>query len=246
MLRYALHPAFMNTTLKKQLHVVAIIPARGGSKTVQRKNLKKLGGIPLVAWPIRLAKSIQLIDRVIVSTEDPEILKVARKFGAETPFIRPSLLSQDDVPTLPVLQHALRYLQSKEHYSVNIVILLYPTTPFLRRERVIEGIELLQKRQYDSVVGVQLLRNYVWKFSETTGTYLQFYPKSRINRQRMKHLYVEAGNIYFSKANVLMKQHQLINQKKTAFLFVGDDEVLDIDSTRDFAIARSRVQKGLV
>jgi len=235
----------MNSLTKETIHIVAIILARGGSKAIPRKNLKLLGGKPLLAWPVELAKSIPAINRVIVSSDDKEIIETAKKYGAEAPFVRPANLSGDDVPTLPVLQHAVKYFTEQERYAVDIVLLLYPTTPFMRRERVIEGIQYLQRDGYDSVVGVQTVRTPVWKFSKKKGQYVPFYPKVRVNRQHMKHLYQEAGNIYFTKANVLVEQNKLINEEKCAFIQVDNDETLDIDTIKDFHVAEERIQKGI-
>ena len=101
-------------------NILAIIPARGGSKTILKKNIKKMCGKPLIYYPIRLAKSIKAINRIVVSTDSKEIAKVARKFGAYVPFLRPSGLSKDDTPMLPVLQHCIRYLKDNEGYKGRI------------------------------------------------------------------------------------------------------------------------------
>lgn len=222
-------------------NIIAIIPARGGSKAIPKKNVKMLGGIPLVAWPIKLARSIAQIQRVIVSSDSDHIIGIAQKWGAETPFKRPASLAKDDVPTLPVLQHAVRYLIDQEKYPVDQVLLLYPTTPFLKSERVIEGIKLLSSVNCQSVVGVRKVRGLVWKHDSSRKQFLPFYPQQRTNRQHMKYLYEEAGNIYFTKAEVLIKQNRLINPHQTKFIMVEPEEMLDIDTPADLLIAKKRL-----
>src|SRR3989344_6984464 len=120
------------------MKVLAVIPARGGSKGIPKKNIKLLAEKPLIAYPIELAKSIPEISKVIVSTDSEEIAEIARKHGAEIPFIRPKELAEDETPTLPVLQHAVTSLEEKENWKADLVILLYPTSPFLSKERVTE------------------------------------------------------------------------------------------------------------
>ena len=99
--------------MRKNQKVVAIIPARGGSKGVPRKNIRDLAGKPLIAYTIEVAKKSRYIDSIIVSTDDEEIAKIARNYGADVPFIRPIELAEDETPTLPVIQHAVKFLEEK-------------------------------------------------------------------------------------------------------------------------------------
>jgi CMP-N-acetylneuraminic acid synthetase len=109
---------------------LALIPARGGSKGIPRKNIKSFAGYPLIAWSIAAAKQSSLVTRVIVSTDDEEIAAVAREWGAETPFLRPDELAQDKTTDLPVFEHALKWLEDVEGYRPDIVVQLRPTSPF--------------------------------------------------------------------------------------------------------------------
>lgn len=217
--------------------ILAIIPARGGSRGISRKNLQLLGGKPLIAWPIELAKSIAAIDRVIVSSDDDEIISTARKYGAEVLFKRPDYLSRNNTPTLPVLQHTIKFLQKNENYKSDIVLLLYSTTPFLKRERVIEGIGFLRKGDVESIVGVRKVRGLLWKVNKKNKLY-PFYPKMRVNRQYFNQLYEEAGNIYFNKTNVLLRG-MIVNPRRCQPIFVEPEEMLDIDTFEDLQRARN-------
>jgi len=123
--------------------VLAIIPARGGSKGIPRKNIKKLAGYPLIAYSIAIARQSSSVTRVVVSTDDEEIAGISRRFGAETPFLRPPELAQDDTLDLPVFQHALNWLKENEKYMPQAVVHLRPTTPTRERNSVDRAVKML-------------------------------------------------------------------------------------------------------
>jgi N-acylneuraminate cytidylyltransferase len=132
--------------------VLALIPARGGSKSVPRKNIRNLAGFPLVAYSIAAARRTPGVGRVIVSTDDEQIAAVARQYGAETPFLRPAELATDTAPDLPLFVHALEWLARHQDYRPEIVVHLRPTTPLVTAELVHTGIRLLEEHpEADSV-----------------------------------------------------------------------------------------------
>jgi len=144
--------------------VVAIVPARGGSKSIPRKNVKPLAGVPLLAYSIESGRSARLVDRVIVSTDDEEIAAIARRFGAEVPFMRPASLAEDLTPDLPVFQHALRWLAMHEQYEPDVIVQLRPTSPLRPPGCVDAAIELLLTDPLaDSVRGVVLASQNPYK-----------------------------------------------------------------------------------
>src|SRR3990172_9041002 len=114
--------------------ILALIPARGGSKGIPRKNIRTFAGHPLIAWSIAAAKQSELVSRVVVSTEDEEIAAVAREYGAETPFLRPVELAQDRATDLPVFEHALKWFEDVESYRADVIVQLRPTSPLRRSE----------------------------------------------------------------------------------------------------------------
>ncbi len=223
--------------MAKHNNIVAIIPARGGSKSIPRKNIKLLGGKPLIAYPIELAKSIKQINRVIVSTEDEEIAKVAREYGAEVPFIRPMELAQDDTATLPVLQHCIDYLEKNEGYKPDLILLLYTTSPFLKKETAEKAIELMQQNDYGTVLGVIKDYGRFWAFDKDLQKHVPFYPQERINRQNYKPLYRETGSVYFSTRDTLMVKQVVCDDKNIGFVEMSEEEVVDIDHPEDWAKA---------
>ena len=139
----------------KKPDVLAIIPARGGSKGIPRKNIRNFSGYPLIAWSIAAAKKSQSVTRVIVSTDDEEIAAVAREWGAETPFLRPAEFAQDKTTDLPVFVHALEWLKQHENYRPDVVIQLRPTSPIRPSTCVDQAVEiLLRNAEANSVRGV--------------------------------------------------------------------------------------------
>ena len=127
----------------KKPEVLAIIPARGGSKSIPRKNIKLFASHPLLSYSIAAGVQAELVNRVIVSTDDEQIATVARQSGAEVPFIRPVELAQDNTPDLPVFKHALNWLQEEQSYTPDVVVQLRPTSPIRPRGCVDRAIKLL-------------------------------------------------------------------------------------------------------
>ena len=135
--------------------ILALIPARGGSKGIPRKNIRLFAGYPLIAWSIAAAKQSALVTRIIVSTDDEEIAAVAREWGAETPFLRPSEFAQDKTTDLPVFEHALKWLEEVEGYRPDVVVQLRPTSPIRPQTMVDNAIRiLLEHDDADCVRGV--------------------------------------------------------------------------------------------
>jgi CMP-N-acetylneuraminic acid synthetase len=142
------------TGTPRRLTALGVIPARGGSKQVPRKNLKPLGGKPLIAWSIEAARAATELDRCIVSTDDEEIAAVARSFGAEVPFLRPEEYARDNTPDLPVFQHALAWLAEHEGYRPDMVVHLRPTLPFREPRQIDDVVRLLRETGADCVKSV--------------------------------------------------------------------------------------------
>jgi len=123
--------------------ILTIIPARGGSKGIPRKNIRNFAGSPLIAWSIAAARQSEFVTRIVVSTDDEEIAAVARSFGAETPFLRPAEFAQDQTTDLPVFEHALQWLAEHENYHPEVVVQLRPTSPIRPRDCVDGAIKIL-------------------------------------------------------------------------------------------------------
>lgn len=216
------------------MRVVAIIPARGGSKSIPRKNIKPLAGKPLISYPIMAAKACKSVGRVVVSTEDEEIADVARTYNAEI-ISRPAELAEDETPTLPVLVHAVRELE-KTGYKADVVVLLYATGPFVKASHIEDGLKKIAAGA-DSVVAVcEDTRNYKLWSAEKKPLF-----KKRVNRQSVERVYRETGALYIMTYETLMGN--AITGKHTEFVFMKPEESIDIDNPLDFAIAEALMKR---
>src|SRR3989344_3893142 len=133
---------------------LGVITARGGSKGIPGKNIKPLLGKPLIAYTIEAAQESGVFDRIILSTDDPAIAEVAKKYGCEVPFIRPKELAEDNAQHLPVMRHAIQWLKEHEGYEPDYTMILFPTCPFRQPEHIREAVDIILKTGADSVLGV--------------------------------------------------------------------------------------------
>jgi pseudaminic acid cytidylyltransferase len=176
---------------------VAIIPARGGSKRVPRKNIKLFCGKPMIAWSIEAALKSGCFDRVIVSTDDLEIKDVSIEYGAEVPFLRPAELSNDDVATMSVINHSIRYLQANQ-CNPEFICCIYATAPFLRSRYLISGFEALGSHKFSFAVtdyGFPIQRAIRIKQDNSVE---MFWPENFSRRsQDLESAYHDAGQFYW-------------------------------------------------
>ena len=130
----------------KDIKILGLIPARSGSKRIPRKNIMPLNGKPLIAYTIETAKKSKYINKVLVSTDSKEIASVARRYGAEVSFLRPKSISQDDSTEMQFLEHALEWFLEYENYEPDLIVLLYPTSPFRKPESIDKAVEEIKKK----------------------------------------------------------------------------------------------------
>lgn len=221
--------------------VVAIVPARGGSKSIPRKNIKPLGGIPLLAYSIEAGLAARSVDRVIVSTDDEEIAAVAREYGAEVPFIRPDSLAGDTTLDLPVFQHALGWLDSHEGQIPEIVVQLRPTSPLRPPDCVDRAVDLLRADpDADSVRGVvEASQNpyKMWRLDEDGALtqLLQDAGPEAFNRprQELPRSYWQTGHIDAIRTATILEQHSMSGWRIRA-LPIEREYACDIDNEADW------------
>lgn len=209
--------------------VCAVIPAKAISKRVPGKNLKDLAGKPMMAYIIETAKQVRGLDRVIVTTESEDIKRVAEQYGAEVPFIRPVELTADEVTTHRVLLHAIEELE-KLSYTPDYILLLYPTSPLLTRERIEEAIRIATERDSDSVVSGSYDKGHYWV--KDNDTWIRLFPQVLVNSQYQDPLFKENGAIYLTKTSILKKQ---VVADRIDTLIMEADENIDVDYPEDFA-----------
>jgi CMP-N,N'-diacetyllegionaminic acid synthase len=208
------------------------VVARGGSKSIPRKNLAPLAGRPLIAWTIEAALRSRSIDRVIVSTDDDEIAAVARANGAEAPFIRPIDLAQDTTPTMPVVIHALRWLESEEGYLPESVVLLQPTSPLRTADDITAATALSHAVSADSVVSVSLTPSHPHLARRLTGDgrLEDFAAHPQVDRrQDLEPVYSLNGAIYLARRAHLMENQTFYGPKTYAYV-MPPERSLDVDT----------------
>ena len=221
-------------------HGVGVITARGGSKSIPKKNTAPIGGKPLIAWTIEAALRSSALSRVIVSTDDTEIAEVARQWGAEVPFLRPAELARDDSPHIPVVVHAVEWLESHEDTRPDYILLLQPTSPLRSTEDIDNAIRLALEKDADSVVSVcqALSHPYLTKRITANGHLEDFVPKPEgyLRRQALPPAYFVNGAIYLVQRDVLIEKQTFYTERTYAYV-MPPERSLDIDTPWDLYLA---------
>jgi N-acylneuraminate cytidylyltransferase len=234
------------------MEVLAIIPARGGSKSIPHKNIRPLAGFPLIAYSIAAARAASQVQRVIVSTDDPEIAAVARHYGAEVPFLRPAEHAQDQTPDLPVFQHALLWLAEHENYHPEIVVQLRPTSPFRRVWHIDQAIlRLRDNPQADAIRTVcEPFQNpfKMWRISPE-GRMIPLIQLDGIPepynqpRQHLPEVYWQTGYVDAAYARTILEKSSMTGEHILP-LIIQPHEWIDIDSPDDWRRAERLLESG--
>ena len=234
----------MDKDERKKLKIIAIIPARGGSKGVRRKNIKALAGKPLIGYTIEAALKSKVFDRVVVSTEDEEIAEIAVRYGAEV-IIRPAVLATDTAPTEPVTEHAVTYLEKGEDYKPDIIVLLQATSPFRNSKHIKEAMNEFLRNDYDSLLSVCPSHAFIWRLTGNEASPINYDFKNRPRKQDMLPEYRENGAIYITKHEILMKEHNRLGGKIGLYV-MSEEDSLEIDRELDFWICEQTIIKKRV
>ena len=220
--------------------MLAIVPARGGSKGIPRKNVVPVGGRALISWTICAALRARSIDRVVVSTDDPRIRKAALDCGAEVPFTRPARLSTDSASTMDVLVHALKWLSRHEEYLPEYVMCLQPTSPLRTALDIDRAVEIARARKADSVVSlVAVSQHPEWMNQlEPSGRIRPLKARSGNGgrRQVLAKLFVPNGAIYLARRMVLLTRRTWYVREAFGYV-MPQNRSLDIDTPFDLALA---------
>lgn len=235
------------------MKILGIIPARGGSKSIPRKNIKELGGKPLIAWTIEAAKKSGVLDRLILTTDDSEIAEAGKGLGVEVPFMRPKELAEDKTPTLPVLQHAVEWLKENEGYVPDAVMLLQPTAPLRRPEHIQGAVELLKQSGADSVVSVVEIPGHFspyWAVVEKEDGRAELFVgepiRKRIPRRQdfPKKTYANNGAIYLFRPHLLFDAEKpSLYGEHVRLLPMEEKYSVNIDSPEDWELAEIAMKK---
>jgi len=228
------------------MRVLGIIPARGGSKGVPRKNLKKLNGIPLIKYTIDAALNSNLSE-VVVSTEDEEIASFAKSCGCQVPFVRPSDLASDTARSIDVAIHALTVMEEITHSRFDAIMLLQPTTPFRSSQDINTTLELMAKDEKASsvisVVDVKAHHPARMKYIENgvliDPDFCEKYENQ--NRQELQPMYIRNGAVYLTKRETILLSS--FKGAKSLALVMPEERSVNIDTASDFELAEWTLTK---
>jgi len=224
------------------MNLLAIIPARGGSKGIKNKNIKKLCGYPLIAWTILTAKKSKYIKQIVVSTDSKKIAKVSRKYGATVPFIRPKKYATDKASSFSVLKHAINFFNSK-NINFDYVILLEPTSPLRQVEDIDNCIKKVLRKKIDTMVTVSKVicqhPRFIYSINKRNilVPYLANNDNLYMRRQDIDPLYYLEGSIYLSRIKTLMEKKTFYHNKTVAYK-IEKWKSLEIDDMDDLNFAK--------
>ena len=224
---------------------VAIIPARGGSKRIPRKNIRDFCGKPMIAWPIEVVKESGLFEHILVSTDDPAIAAVCKEAGAYVPWLRPAELATDTANSVDVALHALDWYEA-EKGAVDGLLLLQPTSPFRTRATVQQGIELFGKHGHQPVLGVSPTHAHPMWMLKMEGDYLVPFMQEHdleIRSQDLPPAYAVNGSFYLINPAELRSCHSFVGLKTMPLLIESPQEAVDIDTEWDFRIAELIIER---
>ena len=221
------------------MKILALVTARGGSVRLPGKNLRPLGGKPLINWSIEIAQDIPEICEILVSTDNESIADVSRQAGALVPWLRPEELATNDAISVDVAIHALNWYEA-EKGIVDGLLLLQPTSPFRSRQTVLNGIALFEKTGMLPVVGVSPTHAHpLWSFKIENEELLSFIDNSGILKrsQDLEPVYIVNGSFYLISPSDLREKKSFFGQRTIPIVSESEQEALDIDSEMDFAFA---------
>jgi len=223
--------------------ILAIIPARGGSKGVPRKNIRDLCGKPLIAWTIEEAQKSKYIDRLIISSEDDEIIAVAKEWGCEVPFVRPKELAQDETSGMDPIFHAIEVLEQKYYY----VVLLQVTSPLRTIDDIDGCIEWCIKHNAKSCVAVsEVAENPYWMYTVDSDSKLNKFVKTEseyTRRQELPRIYITNGAMYIAENEWLLVNKGFESPPHTIGYIMPQERAVDIDCELDFRVCEF-IKKG--
>ena len=227
------------------MRVLAVIPARGGSKGIPGKNLRMLNGLPLIAWTIQSALAAERVTDTVVSTDSAEIAEIARAHGAQAPFLRPADLATDSAPTEPAMRHALEQMEARNG-RYDAVLLLQPTSPLRRTGTIDRALRQFDEEKADSLVGVVESHAFFWRRDPQVEACYDYARRPR--RQDIPpadRRFRETGSVYVTARNLFLTGGNRLGGR-IALFEMAEEEGWEIDSLTDFAVLETLVaQTGI-
>ncbi|MBF0215777.1 MAG: acylneuraminate cytidylyltransferase family protein [Candidatus Omnitrophica bacterium] len=235
---------------KKDVKVLGIVPARGGSKGIRKKNIRLLGGKPLIGYTFNEAKKSGRLDRIILSTDDMEIADIGRRSGVEVPFMRPKRFARDRSPAREYIAHCLKFLEDGGSYRPGITVILQPTAPFRTNRDIDKCVDMLLCSPVDSVVSVAAIpRQYnpAWQMVvNKDGSIVPFtgipWDKVAKARQDLGITYVRNGAVYAFRTEVFVKTGSIFGKRTLAYI-MPEERSVNIDDMDDWRKAEYMIRK---
>ena len=221
------------------MKILAVIPARGGSKRVPGKNIRKLGNKPLINWTIDSALNTPEVSAIVVSTDDPQIAEIAQSAGATVPWLRPIKLATDEANSVDVAIHALDWYEA-ENGKVDGILLLQPTSPFRTNVTIQKAIGLFKKHKGSSIIGVSPVQHHHLYALEKNGEFLVQCQQQRFLRKKshnQSQIYAVNGAIYLVSPQEIRSSNSFVSSFLLPVIVESSIEALDIDTEEDFKIA---------
>jgi CMP-N,N'-diacetyllegionaminic acid synthase len=226
--------------------ILALVVARGGSKRLPGKNIRPLGGVPLILWSINVANGIPEICDILVSTDDDVTANLCKEAGALVPWLRPAALASDEARSIDVVLHALDWYET-EFGSVDGLLLLQPTSPFRSRETVAKGIELFKRNKTQkTVLGVTEAHDHpMWTFKIDEKSLVPYLGEAGLNTrsQDLKPAYVVNGSFYLSSPHEIRTHKSFISEQTIPLIINSVEESIDIDTEWDWEIAQMVINR---
>ncbi len=228
--------------------ILGLIPARGGSKSLPRKNIRPLLGRPLIAWTIEQTLASKYLDRVLVSTDDEEIAEISKKYGTEVPFMRPKELATDEVKGIDVVLHAINWMD-KNGNPYDLIMVVQPTSPLRTSEDIDRAIGLLFFKKAQAVVSVAETKHHpYWSNTLPKDGCMKNFVRSEImnkNRQELPVFYRLNGAIYLAYWDYLKEQKSFLGKETFAYL-MSPERSVDVDSEMDFRFTEFLIKEGII
>jgi N-acylneuraminate cytidylyltransferase/CMP-N,N'-diacetyllegionaminic acid synthase len=232
----------------KNKKILCVIPARSGSKGIKNKNIIKLGGQPLIAWPIKSALKSKYLDMVVVSTDSSKISNIAKRYGAEVPFLRPKKLATDNSSTIDVIKHAIKFFEKERKYF-DYILCLESTSPLTSAKNIDKSINILftNSNKANSIVSVCNCSSQhpEYLFYRKKNNLLKRYLNKNNNyprRQNLSNLYFIDGSLYLSKVKSLFLNNSFISKKTISFI-MPKYKSFEIDDYTDLLIYKTLIKK---
>lgn len=231
------------------MKILGFIPAREGSERLKNKNIKLLNGKPLIAYTIEAAKGSKHINRIVVSTDSEKIADVAKEFGAEVPFLRPAAIAQSTSTEMEFFSHALDWFLDYENYEPDLIVLLYPTSPFRTTASINRAVqEMMNHPEADSLRSVKLCVEHPYKMWDIKDGYLKPFVKGEhscvhtLAYKLLPKVYIQNASIYITKPVTIKNKKSPIGDIIVPFV-MDEQESMDINNPYDFAFAELLLKK---